>query len=412
VYVFFLRLTCKEPYGEPEMNLLMVTFDFPPTVGGIQTRASNYVQHLVKMKNDVVVVHLLNPRVLKTHFGEISGKDEMYVENFFGATVYRYPSKVKKLFRIFFKTLKVIKNSRIDTIHIMSGGNTPAGLLFLLYGKVKGLRTGVSFYGKDILSSRHNLLDILLMRFSMFIADKIGANSVATSRLMPKMVQHKITILYPGIDPQVLTRFKKKRITKEGAKEKIVLFVGRLVWRKSVHEVLQAFKVVQEKVPEVRLIIVGDGPQRNDLFDLAQKLGIQKKVEFTGTLTGDELWDKYYECDVFVMPSKSFLWRGRGDMEGFGMVFLEAGLFKKPSIGTWSGGIPEAVLNGKTGILIPEGDVVALKDAMILLLTNKDLAKRLGEHAYVRVLSEFTWEKATLRFFSMWNKSTHAPNVI
>ena len=384
------------------MNLLMITFDFSPTVGGIQTRASNYVKHLVKMKNNVVVVHLLNPRVLKTYFGEISGTDKVYVEDFFGATVYRFPSKVKTLFRVFFKTIKLIKNSRIDAIHIMSGGNTPAGLLFLMYGKVKGLKTGVSFYGKDILSSRHNLLDILLMRFSMFIADKIGANSVATSRLMPKTVQHKITILYPGVDPQVLARFKGKRRTTMGAKEKIVLFVGRLVWRKSAHEVLQAFKWVQKKVPKTKLIIVGDGPQRNALFDLAQKLGIRDKVEFTGTLVGDELWEKYYKCDVFVMPSKSFRWRGRGDVEGFGMVFLEAGLFKKPSIGTWSGGIPEAVLHGETGVLIPEGDVVALKDAMMLLLTNEDLAKRLGENAYNRVLSKFTWEKATLRFLTMW----------
>lgn len=384
----------------------MITFDFPPAVGGIPTRASNYAKHLVKMKNNVVVVHLLDSRVLKTYFGETSETDKVCVEDFFGATVYRYPLKVKKFFRFILKTIEVIKSSHINAIHIMSGGETPVGPLFLMYGKVKGLKTGVSFYGRDILSSRRNLLDILMMRFSMFIADKIGANSVATSRLMPKTVQHKITILYPGVDLQVLARFKRKRRTIMGAKEKTVLFVGRLVWRKSVHEVLQAFKWIQEKVPKTKLIIVGDGPQRNALFDLAQKLGIQDKVEFTGTLVEDELWEKYRECDVFVMPSKSFHCRGRGDMEGFGMVFLEAGLFKKPSIGTWTGGIPEAVLHEKTGILIPEGDVAALKDAMMLLLTNEDLAKRLGENAYNRVLSKFTWEKATLRFFSMWNEVT------
>lgn len=374
----------------------MVTFDFHPTVGGIQTRTKNYVRNLSKMKNEVILVHLLNPRVLQTYFGSLPQGVKVRGEKYLGATVYRYPSRVKFLFQVFFNVTRTLRNTPIDVIHVVSGGTTPIGLLFLFYGKIKGIKTGVSFYGKDILSSKHNLLDILIMRFSMFFADRIGVNSRATSRLILKMFRNKVSILYPGVDVQALKPFEsQKRVDK---KEKVILFVGRLVWRKSVHELLQAFKLVLREVPKAKLIIVGDGIQREALLKLTKKLGIQSKVEFTGFLVGEELWKKYHECDIFVMPSKE---TGM-DTEGFGMVFLEAGLLKKPSIGTWCGGIPEAVIHEKTGILISQGDVRALKDAIQLLLTNENLAEKLGQNAYNRVVSEFTWEKATLRLLKMY----------
>ena len=374
----------------------MITFDFHPTVGGIQTRTENYVRNLTKMKNKVILVHLLNPRVLQAYFGSLPQGDKVRGEKDFGATVYRYPSRVKFLFRVFFSVTRTIKNTPVDVIHVVSGGTTPIGLLFLIYGKIKGIKTGVSFYGKDILSCKHNLLDILITRLSMFFADRIGVNSRATSRLIPKMFVNKVSILYPGVDVQALRSSEsQKRVDR---KEKTILFVGRLVWRKSVHELLQAFKLVLEEVPNAKLVIVGDGIQMEELVKLANTLGIQSKVEFTGFLVGEELWKKYHECDIFVMPSKE---TGM-DTEGFGMVFLEAGLFKKPSIGTWCGGIPEAVLHEKTGILIPQGDISALKDAILLLLMNEDLAEKLGQNAHNRIVSDFTWEKATLRLLKMY----------
>jgi len=374
----------------------MIAFDFPPTIGGIQTRVKNYVQNLTKMRNKVVVVHLLDPEVLQRYFGNLNRFGGVHAENYLGATVYRHPSSVKNMFQVFFKTIKAVRKTPIDAIHIVSGANTPIGFLFLIYGKIRGTKVGVSLYGKDILSSRHSLLDILLLRFSMLLADRVGVNSKATSKLLPRTVLHKIAILYPGVDIQVLEQHRAFEIADK--KENEVLFVGRLVERKGVDDLLKAFKLLLGRVPTSRLTIVGDGPQRKRLIDLTLKLGVQDKVEFTGTLTGKELYKRYQACDVFVMPSKE---TGRS-VEGFGMVFLEAGLFKKPSIGTWSGGIPEAVLHEETGILIPQKDAIALKNAMELLLTNKELAKKLGQNAYNRVVSKFTWEKATLEFLKMY----------
>ena len=378
------------------MNFLFVAFDFPPAVGGIQTRAENYVKNLIRMGHHVTVIHILHPEVIKSHFSKNASPESLH-EIFFGARVFRYPSSIRKLFEIFFKTVKDMRKNHVDVIHIISGANTPIGLLFLFYGKIKGIKTGVSFYGKDILDSHH--VYRLLQRIAMLTANRMGVNSKATLNLTPKIFRKKALILYPGVDT-VIPHFH----VKTSRSEKIVLFVGRLVQRKGADDLMRAFKLLLGDVPQAKLVIVGDGPQRENLHALAERLEIKDKVEFTGTLRGEKLYRRYAECDVFVMPSKRLV----HDVEGFGMVFLEAALFKKPAVGTWSGGIPEAVIDGKTGLLVKPEDVEALKNALRLLLTNEELARKLGENAYKRVMAEFTWEKATIKFLKMY-ENINAP---
>jgi len=366
------------------LNFLIVTFDFPPEVGGIETRVKNYIQNLIKMKCHVEVVALTLT------------DNTVFVENYLGATVYRCPSSPRFVFKVFSSVIKAIGRYPLKVIYLLTGANTLIGLLFLVYGKVKRLKTGAFLYGKDILTSKNSPLGFLTLHLALMFADKIGVNSRATSQLLPRQTLHKVHVLYPGVNIQAIRRYRLRQL--EGEKEKKILFVGRLIKRKGVDDLLQAFKLVLERVPEARLIIVGDGPERTALHHLANALGIHHNVEFTGTLTGKRLYTKYQECEVFAMPSKKI----DEDVEGFGIVFIEAGFFKKPSVGTWSGGIPEAVLDKQTGILVPEGDVIALKNAIELLLTNRDLAKELGINAYNRVISEFTWEKATSRLLEMF----------
>ena len=124
------------------MNFLLITFDFHPTVGGIQTRTKNYVENLTKTNNKVILVHLLNRRVMQTHFSDLIQDNKVCVEEYLGATVYRYPSRVKFLFHVFLEVIRTIRNTRIDVIHIGSGAYTPIAILFLFYAKIKGIKNG------------------------------------------------------------------------------------------------------------------------------------------------------------------------------------------------------------------------------------------------------------------------------
>ena len=176
------------------------------------------------------------------------------------------------------------------------------------------------------------------------------------------------------------------------------MFVGRLVRRKGLVELLRAFEIVSKSTPDAKLVIVGDGPFRPELEALVRESPVGGRVEMKGTLTGQPLYREYASCDVFVMPSKTT----SVDMEGFGMVFLEAAYFARPAVGTRSGGIPEAVVDGETGLLVNQDDVEGLALKIKTLLADRALAERLGRNARQRVLSGYTWEKATERFLDMY----------
>jgi glycosyltransferase involved in cell wall biosynthesis len=280
-----------------------------------------------------------------------------------------------------------LRESRIDSVFFLSGGITVFGTFLLLYCRLTRRRTAALIYGKDVLQARLGFLGSVLLRASTNLTDCVLANSKFTSSLVPFVPSRKIMILYPGVDPIVASQTPSS----QEPPGKRILFVGRLVERKGVKDLIDAFRILSEEVLEAKLEVVGDGPQRSQLEKLAADLNLGNKVSFLGTLTGAPLYEKYSSCDVFVMPSVTFA----DDVEGFGTVFLEAGLFGKPSIGTFAGGIPEAVENNRTGLLVHEGNVQELARAMRRLLTDKDLARSLGQNARARVLEKFSWATST-----------------
>ncbi|MBO3810160.1 MAG: glycosyltransferase family 4 protein, partial [Candidatus Brockarchaeota archaeon] len=323
------------------MKFLLVTFDFPPSVGGIQTRVENYVKNLVRLGHEVTLVHLVEPEEWRTYF-EKTGR-RMIVEQVHGASVIRFKYLFKETFKIFLTVARSFSR-RPDVVHVFSGINLIIGNLFLVYGLLKGCKIGVSLFGKDYLASRPNPAYFLPLLFSLLLAQRIGVNSRSTLSLIPGALRGKTRILYPGVDVEALEKAVEE-CSKQGEGETI-LFVGRMVRRKGPDLLLKAFAMLLKDHPKARLVMVGDGPFLNSLKDLAGQLKLGDTVEFTGALRGKALYSRYAECDVFAMPSR----QTATDVEGFGMVFLEAGFFGKPSVGTRTGGIPEAVLDGETGI--------------------------------------------------------------
>jgi glycosyltransferase involved in cell wall biosynthesis len=287
----------------------------------------------------------------------------------------------------FIFTARRMNASRIDSVFFLSGGITAFGSLLLIYCRMTRRRAAMLLYGKDVLQAKRHFLDRVLLIVSTKLADSVLANSRFTSTLLPFVNPRKVRILYPGVDPTIAGEVA----IPSGAIRKRILFVGRLVRRKGLKDLIDAFKVVSEEIPDATLEIVGDGPEKRELEHMVADLGLGGKVSLFGTLRGKPLFERYSYCDVFVMPSVTL----PDDVEGFGTVFLEAGLFRKPSVGTTSGGIPEAVEDGRTGLLVPEGNAGELAQALRRLLTDTRLASSLGLNARERVLSKFTWEEST-----------------
>jgi phosphatidylinositol alpha-1,6-mannosyltransferase len=170
----------------------------------------------------------------------------------------------------------------------------------------------------------------------------------------------------------------------------LVLSVGALKPRKGYDVSIRAIVKASKAIPNLRYVIVGDlgdSEYVGHLRALTTELGLDDVVSFLGQVSETELRDWYHRCDLFLLTPVQV---GEA-FEGFGLVYLEAGACGKPVVGSRSGGVPDAVLDGQTGLLAPEGDVKATADAIVRLLSDPDLARRLGQAGQERA-RELSWE--------------------
>jgi phosphatidyl-myo-inositol dimannoside synthase len=357
--------------GPEFVRVLIVTFDPPENIGGIEGRVIGLLRELPACDVQVEVA------ALGTHYSAFRGQ-------LLGAPYIRASSRPRDVLISLTKIRREIVARQIDAVFLLSGATTLLGNLILLEAWVLRTKSAVLFYGRDVLQAKKKPWSRLFFLASLLVSKKVVTNSSYTSSLIPSFARQDTALLYPTVDGSVVLSLEKERPS-----GKTILFVGRLVERKGVDDLLRALPLVKNKISEIRLEIVGDGPQRKELERITANLGLSGSVRFFGELRGEDLANRYRQCTIFAMSSKSL----KDDVEGFGTVYLEASLYGKPSVGTKTGGIPEAILDGETGILVEGGDVSGLATALTLLLTDESLALRLGENARKRVLTGFTWQK-------------------
>jgi len=256
-------------------------------------------------------------------------------------------------------------------------------------------------HGNEILQAiekGHNSLEIITLKK----ADRILAVSEFTAGLVRRagVDPGRIEIVHPGCDSE---RFRlttptsefRKKLLGTRHKDRIILTIGNLVSRKGHDMVIRALPRVLKSVPDITYLIVGEGPYRSQLERLATDMQVDDRVVFAGQVGQEDIPEVYGLCDVFTMPSRDQAesW----DVEGFGLVFLEANASGKPVIAGRSGGIPDAVIDGVSGLLVNPTDIDDIANAFVTLLSNQDLAKRLGSQGRERVMRDFTWEAVANR---------------
>jgi len=245
----------------------------------------------------------------------------------------------------------------------------------------------------------------------------IAANQFAYEGLVhigiPKARIHKLT---PGVD---LEHFQPgpcnpEMIEQYGlAGKKVVLTVARLVPRKGHKIVLQALPTVLRKIPNLKYLIAGEGPEKARLEEIVGELDLGKVVTFLGDVSHQKIREFYNLCDAFIMVNRL---DAEGDVESFGMVFTEANAMGKPVIGGRSGGALEAVLEGETGFLVDPDSTKEVAERLLVLLTGKELSARMGSAGLKRVQADFNWKSRahTLRQISAelvrkWRTGVRSP---
>ncbi|MFA6112055.1 MAG: glycosyltransferase family 4 protein, partial [Candidatus Latescibacterota bacterium] len=247
-------------------------------------------------------------------------------------------------------------------------------------------------HGADLLEFRDRFPWGWMLRRILGGAERVIVNSRFTGRAVATcgVPPERILVVNPSIDP---SRFDgphdreaiRQRLGWTGAE--VILSVGRLVARKGHDTVIRALPRLAEVVPGVRYAVVGDGPIRAELESLATAEGVEQRVEFRGFVPDAELPTLYAAADLFAMVSRQI--PASGDVEGFGIVYLEANAAGLAVLAGRSGGVEDAVVDEETGLLVdPEkpDEVVA---ALGRLLRDPALRGRLGEQGRQRVWRQF-----------------------
>ncbi|HEY3006994.1 MAG TPA: glycosyltransferase family 4 protein [Micromonosporaceae bacterium] len=179
----------------------------------------------------------------------------------------------------------------------------------------------------------------------------------------------------------------------------VIVCVSRLVPRKGQDTLIRALPEVRRRVPDAALLLVSGGPYRPTLQRLAREAGVERDVVFTGSLPWAALPAHYAAGDVYAMPCRT---RNRGlDVEGLGIVYLEASASGLPVVGGDSGGAPEAVLDDETGYVVGGHDTAPLIERLVALLADRALARRMGAAGRAWVERDWRWDTQAERMRAM-----------
>jgi phosphatidylinositol alpha-1,6-mannosyltransferase len=181
----------------------------------------------------------------------------------------------------------------------------------------------------------------------------------------------------------------------------VIVCVSRLVPRKGQDTLIHALPAVQRQIQDVALLLVGHGSYREELETLASSLGVADAVVFAGGVPHAELPAHFAAGDVFAMPCRTR--RGGMDVEGLGIVYLEASASGLPVIVGDSGGAPDAVRDGRTGYVVPGRDVSAVADRLVTVLRDHDLRARMGAAGRDWVERDWRWDTLADRLHGLLN---------
>ena len=373
------------------MNSLLMTDTFLPRIGGRE----NYHHHLFSRFDPGSVVIATPDR---------GGKYEQFDRGYPLPVV-----RVSDLSRTWFlcgrrlrakwlRTLaSIFRQYQIDVVHC--GLVLPDGLSGWLLHQTLGIPYVVYTFAKEILEYQRHPLVAERMRVVLSSASRVVTISSYTAERLKDfgVPPEKLVRIPPGVDASRFVANRDPERVQElrqlhGLSDRpVILTVGRLIERKGCDKVIESLPSILSHFPRAVYLIAGDGPDRTRLEKLRDSLGLAKAVIFTGLVPEDDLTAYYGLATLFAMVSRQT--PGDHEVEGFGIVYLEANACGLPVVAGRSGGVPDAVLDGRTGYLVDPFSKEAIAAAIIRLLENPQVREQLGSFGRERAVSEFSWEQ-------------------
>ena len=379
-------------------KVLFVTNDFPPQSGGIETFIAGLISQLPK---DSVVVHTSSQKNVM--------QQEKYDQEIFeslGALVVRDRQRIllptPGLRR---RVLGTVHAHGIDTV--VFGSSVPLGLLAPSLRR-QGVVTMVAItHGHEVWWSRVPIFSAALRR----VCSQVDAitylgnfTKSAISRVMRASDREKLVQLPPGVDLKFFSPGEKPEYLLDRYHlhgKKIILCAGRLVQRKGQDVLIDALSILRERDKNLHLLIVGAGNYEKALRARVEKLNLNSSVTFAGRIEYQELPAHFRLADIFASPTRDRF--GGLEVEGLGIVYLEASASGLPVIAGNSGGAPDAVLDGRTGLVREGRNAHLLAQTLQELLENDNVRSEMGKQGREWMEREWNWEVIGARFRTMLN---------
>ena len=380
------------------MKIIIFSPYYPPHIGGVEFYAEEMNRYLIKSHN----LTIFTPR-LPTN----SSQEEFLYDN--KITITRFPAfeiipnyPLPKLWTItFWKLFLSLFSQKFDlTISHTRFFNT--SLLALLYSKVKKIKWLHIEHGSDFVKSGGNLTTFLAKLYDYTIgvlilrlADKVVAvskKSASFCNILTKSKSTCTTVIHRGINLEKLDRITpSEKINKKYPEKTVLIFIGRLINGKGLTDLFHALNkiITNDKQAQIVCLIVGNGPQKEELERLSAKLNLTNIVKFLGEQRPAKTISLLKASDIFINPSYT---------EGLPTTVLEAAACGKAIIATDVGGTNQIITNNKSGYLTEPKNIKQLTSKLIDLITNPDKIKLFGCNARQATKKNFVWEGAMKRY--------------
>ncbi len=371
-------------------RVLLVTNDFPPRPGGIQSYLGEFVGRLAADGSHSVTVYAPQWKGADA-FDEKADAAGYHVVRHPGTLMLPGPAVERRMRRL-------IGEHGIDTVWF--GAAAPLALLAQRARAAGATRVLASTHGHEVGWSMLPVARSVLRRIGDGTDVVTFVSRYTRSRFAPAFGPKAcLEYLPPGVDTD---RFRPDPAARDELRDRYglgerptVVCLSRLVPRKGQDMLIKALPSIRRRVDGAALVVVGGGPYLDSLRELASDHGVADHVTFTGGVPSAELPAHHALADVFAMPCRT---RGAGmDVEGLGIVFLEASATGVPVIAGQSGGAPEAVQHNKTGVVIDGTSVDEVAEAVSELLSDRDRAAAMGAAGREWVTSQWRWDTLAAR---------------
>lgn len=382
---------------EPAVSnpILVVTNDFGPRAGGIET----FIIGLIERRPFGQTIVYTSAQVNSEQY------DAEWLAHY-GVRVIRDRSKILlPTPRVAFHLKKIIRNEGIRTAAF--GAAAPLGLLSAGMKRAGVVRTVALTHGHEVWWAKVFPFNLLLRRIgsTVDVLTYLGEfTRSAISKGLTAKAQASMVKIAPGIDVEhfIPTDATALRNSLGLSDKKVIVSVGRLVHRKGQDHLIEAMPEILKRVPQAHLLLVGEGPYRAHLQKLVKKHNLEAAVTFIGRIHYQDLPTYICVGDIFAMPSRSRL-MGL-EVEGLGIVYLEASSCGLPVLAGNSGGAPDAVVQNETGLVVNGTNDQQIATSAIQLLTNVKASQKMGAVGRQWIVDNWRWEIWSKDFETLLNQ--------